>query len=126
MSYVTTGRAHERSSSRRYWLLVWALAVLFFVVGDAATTFYGVNYHPAVSEVHPVAQAVLGEVGFVGLLATKALVLAVALVVAVVCDRTDREMFDAPHIRYTPPMALAAFGLVVTCWNLVVLTGPPV
>jgi len=90
----------------------WVLATLTFVVGDLATTMYGIHALGAV-EAHPAGQMVLASLGIYGVLGAKALVILTVVPLA--------RLWDDPRVRLAPPITLFLFGLVVTGWNLVVI-----
>jgi len=92
---------------------VWLVAVLCYGVGDLATTAVGMRT-AGVAEAGPIPAYLLDAVGVVGFVALKLAVFAVGLILwRVVPD---------PH-RLGVPLALATFGVFVTGWNLLVLSG---
>lgn len=89
---------------------LWVLAVLFYGVGDLATTLVGFQ-QPAVAEVGVLAAALSahGAAGFVALKTASFLLFGLFWVV-----------IPDPY-RIGIPLGLAVLGAVVTAWNTVVL-----
>ena len=94
---------------------LWAGALLAFVVGDWATTRRG-RSAARVHERNPVARRVVKALGFdAGLLAVKALALAVGVVGYLYARAVD---WPFPELF---PLVFLVVGLAVTGWNLRVL-----
>ena len=93
-------------------MLLWVGAVLFFGVGDMITTIVGLQFFPVV-ESGPLAAYVLSEYGM-GLLfplkfGTFALIGGMWAVV------------PRPH-RVGGPLALVVLGILITAWNLAIIS----
>ena len=96
----------ERARTR-----LWGLALLFFCVGDVATTHVGLSTHGVV-EAGPVVAPLLRDHGLAAMVLLKGLVVGVAYAVA-------RAVPDPQSVGV--PLGLALVGVLVTGWNLVVL-----
>jgi hypothetical protein len=107
---ASRGDAAEASLERSAGAL-WAAAVLWYGIGDTATTLFGLGTD-GVAEAGPIAGAVVGQVGPGGLLVVKIGAFAVFYA-------AWRVM--APPRRVGVPLALTVVGVVVTVWNLLVL-----
>lgn len=90
---------------------LWGLVLLFFCVGDLATTHVGLSVQGVV-EAGPVVAPLLREYGLVAMVGLKGATVAVAYGVA-------RIVPDPQSIGV--PIGLALVGVCVTGWNLVVL-----
>ena len=90
---------------------LWAATAVFFVVGDLLTTAVGL-VHGGAAEAGPVVAPLLEAYGLVAMLPLKVL----AVLVCVALWRLSLR----PH-AVGVPLGLAAFGVLVTGWNLGVL-----
>ncbi|WP_280538012.1 hypothetical protein [Halopenitus sp. POP-27] len=90
---------------------VWIAAVSLFVVGDLLTTGVGVRYGSIV-EAGPVAAPLLSAHGFWMMLPLKAAALAIGAGLYVAVPRP----YDVGA-----PLGLAAVGVIVVGWNLVMI-----
>jgi hypothetical protein len=91
---------------------LWGLAVCFFGVGDLVTTGIGLRTGQVV-EVGPVAGPLVRALGFPGMVVLKLLFLAG-------CFIAWRRVPDPDRVGI--PLALAVMGVLITAWNLWVLT----
>lgn len=91
---------------------LWALAVCFFGVGDLVTTGIGLRTGRVV-EVGPIAGPLVRALGFPGMVALKILFLAV-------CFVAWRRVSDPDRVGI--PLGLAVMGVLITAWNLWILT----
>jgi hypothetical protein len=91
------------------WL--WLVAVLFFGIGDAATTTVGLNT-PGVTEGAPVVASHVRRHGVVAIVVLKAATFCG-------CYLAWRSL-PRPH-SVGVPLAVAFLGVVVTAWNVAVL-----
>ncbi|QLH80352.1 hypothetical protein [Halosimplex pelagicum] len=89
----------------------WLVGVLFFGLGDLATTWVGLG--AGLAERNPVAVALLGRYGLLALVVPKLLVLGGAYLVWRRMSRPARAGI---------PVGLAVLGVSVTGWNLWMLT----
>jgi hypothetical protein len=94
--------------------ILWLVAILFYVIGDTATTLIGIDT-PHVMEAGPVVAGVVSHSGVAGLFAVKLL--------------TFDGFYLAWRVLPAPgragiPLALSVVGLLVTAWNLLVLLQP--
>lgn len=96
----------ERARTR-----LWALAFLFFCVGDVVTTHVGLSMHGVV-EAGPVVAPLLREHGLAGMVLLKAVIVGGAY-------GATRIVPDPQSVGV--PLGLALVGVAVTGWNLVVL-----
>ncbi len=106
-SWVTT-----RASSRRdveIWL--WLTAVLFFGIGDAATTTVGLQLN-GVTEIGPLVSMLLQRFSLAAMVVVKLLFLAVGYAIW--------KRLSGPH-SLGIPFGLALVGVFVTGWNLHIL-----
>jgi hypothetical protein len=101
--------ATERSERKQSFL--WALAVLFFGVGDVATTSVGLGIG-GLFELGPVTSLLVEGYGLGGMVVSKLLVFAGSLC----CWWLTR----GPH-RLGIPLGLTLVGVSVTGWNLYLL-----
>jgi hypothetical protein len=90
---------------------LWALAFLFFCVGDVATTQVGLSIHGVV-EAGPVVAPVLREYGMAAMVGLKAATVGLFYGLAAVLPE--------PH-SIGVPLGLTLVGVSVTGWNLVVI-----
>lgn len=109
MSFRVTDRRFGRAPS--VGTVLWVLAVLAFGAGDLATTLMGLNV-AGVTEVGPVAGPLFSSLGPAGVVALK--------LVSLVGFYGIWRLIPHPH-AVGVPLGLAAVGIVVTCWNLVVI-----
>jgi len=86
---------------------LWAITALFFVAGDALTTFVGL-LSGGVAEVGPLVAPLVVEHGLVVMLPMKLLALGVCVLVW--------RLTPEPH-DVGVPLGLAVFGVLVTGWN---------
>jgi hypothetical protein len=93
---------------------LWLVAVLFYGVGDTATTLVGADTGH-VAEAGPVVAGVLGYAGTTGLLTVKLLSFAGFYLA---------WRLLPPPGRAGVPLALSVVGVAVTVWNLLVLLPP--
>lgn len=91
---------------------LWILAVCFFGIGDLVTTGIGLRTGQVV-EVGPIAGPVVRVLGFPGMVALK-----VGFLTA--CFVAWRRVPDPDRVGI--PLALAAMGVLITGWNLWILT----
>lgn len=95
---------------RHLWL--WVAAVLFFGVGDVATTSVGLSLQ-GISEAGPVTETLIHHYGLAAMFVTKTAVIGGFFLLWKVTPR--------PHcVSY--PIGLSILGVVVTGWNLLVIT----
>lgn len=90
---------------------LWAVAVLFYGLGDGVTTLLGLQGDGA-SEAGPVALYAIEYGGVPGFLAVKFSFIGVCFGVWYLVDTPGRVAI---------PLALAVVGVAVTAWNLFVL-----
>ncbi|MEF8841822.1 MAG: hypothetical protein V5A62_09390 [Haloarculaceae archaeon] len=90
---------------------IWAVAFLFFCVGDVVTTHVGLSIH-GVIEAGPVVAPVLREYGLAAMFGLKGATLALFY-------GLYRVVPDPQSIGV--PFGLALVGVFVTGWNLVVI-----
>ena len=102
----------ERSFSN-----AWLLALATYGVGDVVTTIALLYFVPEFTEANPVVRFAIESFGGGGFLALKLLVFYACLGIAIWAGlmAKDKLMF------YGPPMVLAAFGALVTIFNLTLL-----
>lgn len=93
-------------------MLLWVGAVLFFGVGDMLTTIVGLQVFPVV-ESGPIAAYVLSEYGMSLLFPLK---FGTFVLIGGMCAVVPR-----PH-RVGGPLALVVLGMLVTAWNLAIIT----
>lgn len=91
---------------------LWILAVCFFGIGDLVTTGIGLRTGQIV-EIGPIAGPVVRVLGFPGMVALKVGFLAA-------CFVAWRRISDPDRVGI--PLALAAMGVLITGWNLWILT----
>lgn len=91
---------------------LWLWSILFFGVGDLLTTSIGLGPGGAV-EINPVAASFGREFGFAALIALKLATLGACFAIWQVTPRPHRDGI---------PLGLASVGILVTSWNLHVLT----
>ena len=91
-------------------VLAWLAVGLFFVVGDAVTTYTG--FFVGAYEANPVADAMLTQAGVVGMAVGKVAAVGVA---AVFYRR-------AQAYPWAVPAALGVMGILIVAWNLAVIT----
>lgn len=96
-------RLHQR------WL--WAVAVIFYGVGDLVTTVYGLGLGQA-AEAGPLAAAMVNAHGLEMIVVLKAAAMAVFV---------GAWEVTSEQRRVAIPLALAVVGVGVTGWNLLVL-----
>ncbi|MFB6080117.1 MAG: hypothetical protein ABEJ81_03870 [Haloferacaceae archaeon] len=99
-------RTIHRSRTR-----LWLVAVLFFAVGDVATTSVGLG-SGRIAEAGPVAAPLIGRYGIAALVALK--------VGTFGCCYLLYRVVPRPHDAGVP-LGLATIGVVVTGWNLAVM-----
>ncbi len=92
--------------------LLWIAAILFYGVGDTVTTFWGLSLG-GIEEAGPIAGPLIDEYGRIALIGVKAAVFPLFYIVW--------RILRTPG-RVAVPFALALVGLVVTVWNLLVIT----
>ncbi len=89
---------------------LWGSAILFWIVGDIATTYYGV--HIGLTESNPAARQLMsygvgmiifGKVG--------------STVVAYGHYWVTKQLFNSPYFAYAMPVILNVLGLSATLWN---------
>lgn len=90
---------------------LWATAILFFGLGDTITTVAGIRVSGAV-ELSPLLSAFREPAVYGALILLKFVVFGACYVLWVVTPR--------PHCLGAP-LGLAGLGIVVTCWNTIVL-----
>lgn len=94
---------------------LWAVAVLFFGVGDLVTTTVGLESR-YVAEVGPVVAPIIAEHGYLAMLLLKLLAFGVCYLMY--------RLVPSPH-RVGVPLGLATLGVLVSGWNVVVLYAAP-
>lgn len=87
---------------------VWVLAALAFIVGDTASTAFGL--HVGLVEAHPVAASILTAGGYHGMLAAKTAVYTVAYV--------GTSMLPPTRYKIAVPASLLLIGVAITAYNL--------
>lgn len=92
--------------------LLWAMAVVFFGAGDLFTTSLGLA-SGAVAEGGPVMATVIDHLGLFGMAPMKFLAIGLAYLVWRVTPRPQ---------AHAVPLGLATVGVVVTLWNLQLLS----
>lgn len=92
---------------------LWIAAIVFYGIGDTATTFLGLSMG-GIAEAGPVAKPLIESYGRAALFAIKAVVFPGFYLLW--------RVLRTPG-RIAVPFALALVGLVVTVWNLLVITG---
>jgi len=103
--------AHETLALDEYAVELWAVAVLFFVVGDVVTT--GIGYRmQGVVEASPVPAILLANFGIVALLGLKLVVVACCYLLWITVPR---------QYAIGIPLGMALLGAVATGWNTTVL-----
>lgn len=90
--------------------LVWLTAIGLFVVGDIATTAYGLQVGAV--ESNPTVSALYGRPGVVEMLVAKAVVVGFVL---------SGVRLLVEEYRLYPPVTLALLGLLIVGWNLNIL-----
>lgn len=109
MAQATTPRSIELVQSLRP--LWWYGAITFFVVGDLATTFVGLQLQ-TVAEASPVAAWVINSYGIGAVLPPKMGVFAFLYGLS--------RIVPQPH-SIGVPLGLCALGVAVTAWNSAVI-----
>jgi len=104
--------ARQHSSPPATETTLWLAAILFFGVGDVVTTVAGLH-SSGVSELSPLLSRFGAPSVYVVILLLKAVVFGVCYLLWQVTSR--------PHC-IGAPLGLAVLGIVVTCWNSIVLT----
>lgn len=92
----------------------WALAAMFFILGDVTTTVIGISI--GFGESHPLADLLMGQFGVVSTMLLGKVLLMVFAIGITYHPRTRPDV--APEAI---PAALAVWGLLATAWNLVVI-----
>lgn len=92
-------------------LILWAVAVLFFGVGDVVTTSVGLGIE-GLFELGPVTSVFVERYGLGGMVASKALIFGGCFL----CWRVVQRPY-----RVGVPLGLALLGVSVTGWNLYLL-----
>ena len=90
-------------------VLSWVAVALFFVVGDAVTTYAGLSVGAV--EAHPVSDVTLTRAGVAGMVAAKIAVVGTAWVF----------FRRARAYPWAVPAALGAMGVAIVAWNLAVV-----
>lgn len=107
---VRSGRpagGHLRDTHSQLWLVT----LLFFCVGDLVTTHAGLSL-PGIVEAGPVVGPVLREYGLVAMLGLKG-------ATVVLCYGLYRAVPEPQSLGV--PLGMAALGVAVTGWNLVII-----
>ncbi|MDY6817067.1 MAG: DUF5658 family protein [Halobacteriales archaeon] len=89
---------------------LWVLVILGYVVGDTITTMLGLSQ--GLSEANPFAVIAIGSGGVIGLVAAKALVLGISVVMFV---RVPEDW------RIGVPIGLLTVGMLAVIWNISML-----
>ena len=89
----------------------WVFVVLFFVLGDVATTSVGLSLS-GIGEQNELLQPIVASYGWVGMVGLKSVVVAGGYLVA---QALPREQSVAV------PLGLLLVGVTVTGWNLLVI-----
>lgn len=92
-------------------LHLWMVALLFFGIGDAATTIVGLNIE-GIAEMSPVLAPFVRENHFVAILVAKSLLFALCYLIW--------RSIPGRH-RIGVPLGLALVGVFVTGWNIGIL-----
>lgn len=111
MGAATATRVHVL---RDHVSVLWIGATLFFVVGDLATTFVGLNTSHA-REIGPLVRVVVESYGLAAVVPLK-------LGTMLVCVGLWRVVPSPYDVGV--PFALTVLGATVTAWNVAVLAGP--
>lgn len=90
---------------------LWIGAVLFFAVGDVATTVVGLGFGPFV-EAGPVVGPLIDRYGYAAMVALKVAMLGGCYVLY--------RLVPRPHSAGVP-LGLATLGVLVTGWNLALM-----
>lgn len=91
--------------------VLWAVAILFFGIGDLVTTIVGLRFDQLI-EVGPLTAPVIEQYGLVAMVSLKT--------VAFACCTVLWWYTPRPY-NVGVSLGLAVFGVIVTLWNLVLL-----
>lgn len=92
--------------------LLWALAVLFYGIGDTVTTTIGLLWVDDAAEIGPIALVAIETAGMSGLLVLKVVFFAACFGLF--------YLLPSPT-RVAIPLALTVMGIMVTAWNTIVI-----
>ncbi len=92
-------------------VFLWLLAIVFFGVGDIATTMLGLSYHP-VAEAGPIVEIFIHKYGLSAIIFLKI----AAFVIAYLMWRAAPD----PH-NTGVPLGLSTLGVLVTGWNIIII-----
>lgn len=103
---------NTRLSSKSISILLWAVAVLTFGIGDTLTTMVILGQQNFMGETNPIVAAAVSQFGLVGFLGLKVLVMGVALLAGLYAYRANDRLLSV-----VIPLLLAIAGCYATVSN---------